>query len=109
MREVGIQTEEPVYTRKSTERIVKITDIKYAKTYLKQVIVNATHTNDDERTQPLGLLNEFDDLFGGTLGEWDTKPVDIDLNIYSKHFNCKNYLVHRINNETFHKDLQCLV
>ena len=57
----------------------------------------------DERSQLLGLLKDFEDLFDVTLGEWDTETVNISLNTDSKTFNCKHYPVLRINKETFHK------
>ena len=48
-------------------------------------------------------------MFGGNLGEWDTEPINLDINSYSKPFNCKHYPVSRINKHTFHKELQFLV
>ena len=48
-------------------------------------------------------------MFDGTLGYWDTDPVDLELNPGSKPFNSKYYPVPRINKETFHKYLKRLV
>ena len=58
MREVVIQAAEPASTRKSTERIVKILDITYAKEDLKQVADNSTQINAEERTLLLSLLED---------------------------------------------------
>ena len=68
MREVVMQTSEPASTREATERVVKILYINYMKAELNQVADNATQLNDEERTQLLSLLEDFEDLFDGTLG-----------------------------------------
>ena len=65
--------------------------------------------NADEISQLLRLLEYFEDLFYGTLGDWDIEPVDLVLKPYSKPFNCKYYPVPRINKETLHKELKRLV
>ena len=71
MREVEMQTEEPVSTCKSTERLMKILDSTYAKADLKQVAYNTTQLDSEYRTQLLTLLNDFEGLFDGTLVQWD--------------------------------------
>ena len=82
-----MQTEEPVSTREATERLVKIIYGAYVKSDLKQVSNNATQINSVERTLLLSLLEYFEDLFGSTLGEWDTEPVSLELNPYYKPFS----------------------
>ena len=72
MREVVIQTAEPYSTREATEILVNILDSTYTKTYLKQIANNATKMHSEEKTQLLILLKYSEDLFGGTLGDWDT-------------------------------------
>ena len=56
--------------------MVKIIYSTYAKADLKQV-VNASQLNSEERTLLLRLLEDFEDLFDGTLGDWATEPVDL--------------------------------
>ena len=60
--------------------MVKIIGITYTKGNFKWVADNTTQMNDKEKTQLLRLLKYFEDLFDGTLGEWDTEPVDPELN-----------------------------
>ena len=105
MRKVVMQTAEPVYTREATGRMVKILNSTYEKSYLKQV-VNESQMNAEERTLLLILLEYFEDLFDGTLGNWATEPVDLEINPYSKPFNSRYYPVPRINKETSRKDLK---
>ena len=80
--------------------MVKILDSSYAKAELKQV-VNNSQLNSEERTLLLILLEDFEDLFDGTLGNQATDPVDLELNPYYKTFNSRYYPVPRINKETF--------
>ena len=88
--------------------MVKILDITYAKVDLKHV-VNDIQLNSEERTLLLSLLGDFEDLFGGTLGNWSTEPVDLELNTASKSFNSRCYPVPRIKKEKFRKELKRLV
>ena len=76
MREVVMQTEEPASTRETTDRMVKIIDSTYEKADLKQ-LVNDSHLNAEERSFLLSLLEDFENLFDGTLGNWATEPVDL--------------------------------
>ena len=109
MREVVMHTIEPDSTREDTELMVKIFNSTHAKAYLKQLAYNTTQLNAEEITQLLILLKDFEDLFYGTLGYWATEPVDLELNPGSKLLNSIYFPVPIINEETFHKDLKCLV
>ena len=70
-----MQTAETASSRKATEILFKILDITYAKADLKHVAENATHINAEEITQILRILKDFEDLFDGTLGDWDSETV----------------------------------
>ena len=67
MSEVVIHTAELAPSQESTERMVKIIIIDYAKSYFKKVTDNVIDLNAEERTQLLSLLEDFKDLFDGTL------------------------------------------
>ena len=97
MCKVVMQTAEPASTREATERMVKIFDSIYAKADLKQVVNKASHMNSEERTLLLSLIEDFEKISHGTLGDWATKPVDLELKPYSKPFNSRYYPVTRIN------------
>ena len=57
----------------------------------------------------LSILNEFEDSFDVSLVEWDTYPVELELNSESKLVNSKYYLARRINKENLQKELQRIV
>ena len=106
MCELVMQTTEPASTREATERIVKILNSTYVKADLKQVSDNSTQLNAEEINQLLSLPKDFEDLFGVTLGDWATEPVDLELKPGSKPFNSRYYPVPRIDKETFRKYLK---
>ena len=100
---------EPVSTREATEILVKTLNSNYTKAELKQKADNATQLVAEEWYQLLRHLEYFEDLFGGTLGDWDIDIVNLELNQGSRPFNCKYYPLPRIKKETFLKDLYHLL
>ena len=62
--------------------------------------------NDEEITQLLRFADNYKDFFYCAIGDWDTYTINLELNPYSKPFNCKFYPVPMINKETFRKELK---
>jgi len=74
------QTAEPIATQEATERIVRILNSKYKKADLDQeVAAGAEELDKPQQQKLLSLLKDFEDLFDGTLGNWNTEPIDIEL------------------------------
>jgi len=65
--------------REATERASRIQAANYHKADLKQVCDNATHLSILERTRLHALLTKYEFLFDGTLGAWNTEPVNLEL------------------------------
>ena len=103
------QTAEPKATREATERVVKILDSNYEAADLHEVVDNACSLDSKQKGQLLALLEDFEDIFDGTLGHWKTEPIEIELKPDSKPYNGRYYPVPKINKETFKKELLCLV
>ena len=61
------------------ERIQQIIDAKYCPADLTKIVEECTHLSKDEQRQLLKLLQKFEHLFDGTLGTWQTDPVDLEL------------------------------
>ena len=75
-----LANDEPKSTEVVTQRVVKILEAKYEKANLPEVIESkCSHLNSKEKTILLEVLMEFEDLFDGTLGDWDTEPVSFEL------------------------------
>ena len=85
--------------------MVKILYISYAKAEFKQVSNNANQLNVEEITQLLRILEYFEDFFDGTLGDWYTYPIDLELKLGSKPFNSKYYPVPELTRRPFAKSL----
>ena len=72
----NVMIHEPKSTLEATQRVVKILDAKYEKSDLNAVVTdNCKHLSVPDQEKLLKLLTEFEDLFDGTLGDWDTEPV----------------------------------
>eukprot|EP00804_Cyclotella_cryptica_P012250 CCRYP_013851-RA/>CCRYP_013851-RA protein AED:0.37 eAED:0.40 QI:0/0/0/1/1/1/2/0/472 len=73
-------SKEPQSTLEATKRIIKILDAKYEKADLRAIVRdNCTHLSGPEQERLLELLQEFEELFSGKLGDWDCKPVSLQL------------------------------
>jgi hypothetical protein len=75
-------TQDPLTT--DAERIQNIVESKYCPAYLNKIVseYNLLSINQQERLYK--LLKKFAHLFHGTLGNWKTDPVDLELKDKSK-------------------------
>jgi hypothetical protein len=64
------------------------------------------HLDAHQRKELLNLLLEFEDLFDGTLGIWDTEPVHLELKDDAKPYHGKLYPVPKAHKETLMKEIQ---
>jgi len=100
---------EPPVTDSATKRTIKILDAKYEKADLPAVVEeNCKHLTSAERTQLLQLLQRFEQLFDGTLGDWKTSPVKLELRKGVRPFNGRAYPVPVIHKETLKKEVKRL-
>ncbi len=64
--------------QEATQRVVHILDTKYEKADLQSVVsANCTHLSLPNQNKLLELLTEYEELFDGTLGDWNTEPVSL--------------------------------
>ncbi len=85
---------EPQSTQEATRRVVNILDAKYEKADLQSIVsTNCTHLSLQDQNSLLELLAEFEELFGGTLGDWNTEPVSFELKEGAKPYHGKAYPV----------------
>ena len=100
---------EPTATREATKRTVKILDANYEKADLPQVVKdNCTHLTEDQQQELLELLQDFEELFDGTLGDWKTEPVHLELKPDAKPYHGKAFPVPFIHKETLKKEVERL-
>ena len=73
------QFTEPSAAESATKRAVGILDAKYEKADISVVIKeNCAHLTSAEQMQLLQLLQKFEQLFDGTLGDWKTSQVKLE-------------------------------
>jgi hypothetical protein len=58
--------------------IQEIMDVKHAPADIDEMVPKCTHLTNNEREDLKRLLEKFEPLFDGTLGTWDTEPIDLD-------------------------------
>jgi hypothetical protein len=99
---------EPASTREMTNRAVKILDSKYEKANLPELVNEYSHLTVYQRHKLLDLLQEFEELFDGTLGDWDTEPVSLKLKPDAKPFHGRAFPVPHIHLKTLKKEMERL-
>jgi hypothetical protein len=71
---------EPHSTQDATKRVTRILDAKYQKEDLQPIVRdNCKHLSADQKKKLLQLLQKYELLFDGTLGDWKTKLVSFLL------------------------------
>eukprot|EP00804_Cyclotella_cryptica_P030445 CCRYP_008518-RA/>CCRYP_008518-RA protein AED:0.77 eAED:1.00 QI:0/-1/0/1/-1/1/1/0/91 len=64
-------SKEPQSMLEATKRLIHILDTKYEKADLRAIVKdNCTHLSNPEQAKLLELLQEFEELFSGKLGDW---------------------------------------
>jgi hypothetical protein len=67
---------EPHRTQDATKCVMQILDTKYKKAGLQSIVKdNCKHLSADQQKKLLQLLQKYELLFDGTLGNWKTKSV----------------------------------
>ena len=69
-------------------------DVKYAPADLDEMVSKCNHLTNNERSYLKRLLQKFEPSFDGTLGTWDTEPIDLELkDPDAKPYHAKPYPV----------------
>ena len=66
-------------TTTDAARIQEIMDVKYAPADINEMVSKCDHLTNTERSDLKMLLHKFESLFDGTLGTWNTEPIDLEL------------------------------
>ncbi len=71
---------EPNSTQNTTKRAMRILDAKYEKADLQSIVRDVCkHLSANQQKKLLQRLKKYETHFGGTLGDWKTKPVLFQL------------------------------
>jgi hypothetical protein len=75
-------------------RIQSIIDLKYSPQDINAIVAECVHLTQKERNGLKNFLTKFEPLFDGTLGTWNTDPIDLDLKDEdTKPFHARPYPV----------------
>lgn len=95
--------------KQTSLRQTRILDANYKKADLKKVVNNIKGLNGSEKRRLSKLLKDYEYLFDGTLGDFQTDPVSFELKPDAKPVNCKPFPVPKIHEETFKKEIDRLI
>ena len=101
---------DPAVIAEATDRTMEILDANYEKADLPKIIHEiCSHLSSSEQAKLLKLLQKCEELFDGTLGDFQTDPVRFDLNLGTKPCHGKAFPIPRALKAVFKKEVECLV
>jgi hypothetical protein len=84
-------------------------DVKYEKANLNTIVIeNCSHLSTSNQEKLLKLLTEFEDLFDGTLGDWDTEPVSLKLREGARPHHGRPFPTPKVHKETLKLEIERL-
>ena len=96
--------------KSATERTTKILDAHYEKADLRKIVnEECPHLDDVEKEKLLNLLMNYEILFDGTLGDFKTSPVSLEVKPGEQPTHSKAFPIPKIHEETLKKEIQRLV
>ena len=99
----------PQSTLEATKCLIHILDAKYEKADLRAIVTdNCTLLSTLEQTKLLELLQEFEVLFSGKLGDWDCKPVSLQLKEVAQPYHGRSCPILKKHVETTKRKVQRL-
>ena len=90
--------------------MVTILDANYEKEDLPEMVkTKCTNLSSKEQAKLLEVLTEFEDLFNGTLGDWDTEPVSFQLEEGAKPYHGRAFPIPKVHKETILNEIKRLI
>ncbi len=99
----------PQSMQEATQQVVNILDANYENAGLQSIVsTNCTHLSLQDQNMSLELLTEFEEHIDGTLGDWNTEPISLELKEGTKPYHGRAYAVPKSCKETTIKELNGL-
>jgi hypothetical protein len=103
-------SKEPQSTLEATKQLIEILDAKYEKgksqgNYRRRLPQPLSATEKDKL---LKLLQEFEELFDGTLGDWDCNPVSLQIKEGVQPYHSRPFPIPKKHVETLKMEIQRL-
>jgi len=86
-------------------RTKKILDAHYEAADIDQIISTCYNLTDKQKQQLKLLLEEFKELFDGTLGSWKDQQIHIELKENVRPYHAKAFPIPKSREETFKKEI----
>ena len=90
------------------ERIKRILDAKYEQAKPTDIVEQCNHLTPDEKNKLLKLLEEFADLFDGSLGKWKGELYDIELKPDAKPYHARAFPIPKVHERTLRMEVDRL-
>jgi hypothetical protein len=87
---------------------MKILDAKYEKADLDAYFKLVNHLDSKQKISFMSILNKYEHLFDGLLGNWKTDPVDLRLKSGEMPFQLSPFPVPKFHEETLEKEINRL-
>ena len=100
---------EPQHCVDSANRAETILDITSEKADIPAMISKCENLNSTQKEDLQELLLKHESLFDGTVGDWKTDPVSLELKPGATPYHGKPYPVTVHSRDKFKKELKCLI
>ena len=108
--EIYLAANEPQSLVDEFSRSTKILDAEYKPAVLEEVTKTCENLNEEEQRQLLQVLQKYEHLFDGTLGEFNMAPISLNLiDPGSKPVHARPYTVPRSVEQQLRKEIARLV
>jgi hypothetical protein len=98
----------PELIREELHEETKILDANYKTADLEEFVKNFLHLPNNQKSQVRTLLSNYESVFQGKLGLWDTPPVSLELEEGAKPYHARAYPIPHIHEETVQKEVDWL-
>ena len=89
--------------------MIQILDANYKKADIQAIVNdNCSHLTATQKSMLLKVLQKFEPLFDGTLGDWKTKPVSLPVKPGATPYHGRAYPVPKVHLTVLKKELQRL-
>jgi hypothetical protein len=93
-----------------TKHLIEILDAKYEKANLRAITEEEclNYLSATKRNKLLKLQQEFEELFDGTLGDWDCNLVSLQLKVGAQPYHGRPFPIPKKHADTLKKEIQRL-
>jgi hypothetical protein len=99
---------DPASINDAAERVKAILDAKYEAANLREVCDNSDHLEPEERDLLFQLLSKYEDLFDGSLGNWEGEEYNIELKPDATPYHAKAIPIPKVHLDTLRQEVERL-